>query len=185
MFHRITCNKECLARARVLRKRAHLKGFPEFLYFPACEECLPSVFSRRRMKKDVSTCNVKIWGVEVNSTLTKSEIKNRICQSEDYNEESVKSLLKGILAEKQETKESERETREYEERKLIREFELERMKLSNSTDTISVPSTDLEGQGVNRRVNLRDLVPKFDAKNADINLFFEIFERQAKKEKSG
>ncbi|GFR11628.1 uncharacterized protein TNCT_126861 [Trichonephila clavata] len=36
---------------------------------------------------------------------------------------------------------------------------------------------------VNRRVNLKDLVHKFDAKNADINLFFEIFERQAKKEK--
>ncbi|GFR07559.1 SCAN box domain-containing protein [Trichonephila clavata] len=36
---------------------------------------------------------------------------------------------------------------------------------------------------VNRRVNLKDLVPKFDAKNADINLFFEIFEKQAKKEK--
>ncbi|GFV95895.1 uncharacterized protein TNCV_1729451 [Trichonephila clavipes] len=194
MFHRITCNKECLARARVLRKRAHLKGFPEFLYFPACEECLPSVFFPEKDEEDVSTCNVKQTkevllevaidlGVEVNSTLTKSEIKNRICQSEDYNEESVKSLLEGILAEKQETKESDRETREYEERKLIREFELERMKISNSTDTISVPSTDLEGQGVNRRVNLRDLVPKFDAKNADINLFFEIFERQAKKEK--
>ncbi|GFT50311.1 putative DD41D transposase [Trichonephila clavipes] len=66
---------------------------------------------------------------------------------------------------------------------VTKEFELERMKLSNSTDTISVSSTDLEGQGVNRRVNLRDLVPKFDAKNADINLFFEIFERQTKKEK--
>ncbi|GFU55046.1 uncharacterized protein TNCV_425541 [Trichonephila clavipes] len=124
-------------------------------------------------------------GVEVNSTLTKSEIKNRICQSEDYNEESVKSLLEGILAEKREARElkENRETREFEERKLIRAFELERMKLANSTDTISVASTDLEGQGVNRRVNLRDLVPKFNAKNADINLFFEIFERQAKKEK--
>ncbi|GFW05252.1 uncharacterized protein TNCV_3357711 [Trichonephila clavipes] len=122
-------------------------------------------------------------GVEVNSTLTKSEIKNRICQSEDYNEESVKSLLEGILAEKRETKESERETREFEERKLIKTFELERMKLANSTETISVSSTDLEGQGVNRRVILRELVPKFDAKNADINLFFETFERQAKKEK--
>ncbi|GFY22364.1 retrovirus-related Pol polyprotein from transposon 412 [Trichonephila clavipes] len=124
-------------------------------------------------------------GVEVNSTLTKSEIKNRICQSEDYNEESVKSLLEGILAENREARElkENRETREFEERKLIRAFELERMKLANSTDTISVASTDLEGQGVNRRVNLRDLVPKFDAKNADINLFFEIFERQAKKEK--
>ncbi|GFW60921.1 hypothetical protein TNCV_4871321 [Trichonephila clavipes] len=124
-------------------------------------------------------------GVEVNSTLTKSEIKNRICQSEDYNEESVKSLLEGILAEKREARElkENRETREFEERKLIRAFELERMKLANSTDTISVASTDLEGQGVNRRVNLRDLVPKFDAKNADINLLFGIFERQAKKKK--
>ncbi|GFT65462.1 hypothetical protein TNCV_2324731 [Trichonephila clavipes] len=122
-------------------------------------------------------------GVEVNSTLTKPEIKNIICQSEEYNEESVKSLLEGILAVKWETKESERETREYEERKLIGVFELERMKLSNSMGTISVSLTDLEGQGVNRRVNLRDLVPKFDAKNADINLFFEIFERQARKEK--
>ncbi|GFR28691.1 uncharacterized protein TNCT_481671, partial [Trichonephila clavata] len=49
--------------------------------------------------------------------------------------------------------------------------------------TISVSSADLEGQGGNRRVNLRDLVPKLDIKNADINLFSEIFERQAKKEK--
>ncbi|GFU74751.1 hypothetical protein TNCV_2431411 [Trichonephila clavipes] len=91
-------------------------------------------------------------GVEVNSTLTKSEIENRICQSEDYNEESVKSLLEGILAEKREARElkENRETREFEERKLIRAFELERMKLANSTDTISVASTDLEGQGVNR-----------------------------------
>ncbi|GFV44322.1 hypothetical protein TNCV_4129901 [Trichonephila clavipes] len=72
-------------------------------------------------------------GVEVNSTLNKSEIKNIICQSEDYNEESVKSLLGGILAGKRETKESDRKTREYEEHKLIRAFELERMKLANST----------------------------------------------------
>ncbi|GFW33738.1 hypothetical protein TNCV_4051871 [Trichonephila clavipes] len=97
-------------------------------------------------------------------------------QREDYNEESVKSLL----AEKREAKElkENRETREFVERKLIRAFVLERMKLANSMDTISVSSTDFEGQGVNRRVNLRDLVPKFDAKKADINLFFEIFERQ-------
>ncbi|GFS97943.1 uncharacterized protein TNCV_2018811 [Trichonephila clavipes] len=115
-------------------------------------------------------------GVEVNSTLTKSEIKNRICQSEDYNEESVKSLLEGILVEK-------REARELKERQETREYELERLRLSNATETISVSSADLEGQGVNRRVNLKDLVPKFDAKNADINLFFEIFERQAIKEK--
>ncbi|GFY14911.1 uncharacterized protein TNCV_234611 [Trichonephila clavipes] len=115
-------------------------------------------------------------GVEVNSTLTLSEIKNRICQNEDYNEESVKSLLEGILAEK-------REARELKEKRETREYELEWLRLSNATETVSVSPADLEGQGVNRRVNLKELVPKFDAKNADINLFFEIFERQAKKEK--
>ncbi|GFW17130.1 hypothetical protein TNCV_2762541 [Trichonephila clavipes] len=43
------------------------------------------------------------------------------------------SLLEGILAGKRETRKSEPETREYEERKLIREFELQRLRaqLSN------------------------------------------------------
>ncbi|GFW93882.1 uncharacterized protein TNCV_4221621 [Trichonephila clavipes] len=76
-----------------------------------------------------------------------------------------------------------REARELKERQETREYELERLRLSNATETVSVSSADLEGQGVNRRVNSKDLVPKFDAKNADINLFFEIFERQAIKEK--
>ncbi|GFS72059.1 hypothetical protein TNCV_4213421 [Trichonephila clavipes] len=110
-----------------------------------------------KQTKEVLLEVAKELRVEIDITLPKIEFKKRICQSKYYDEESVKCLLEGILAEKRETKESEWETREYEERKLIREFELERMKLSNSTDTISVSSTDLEGQGVNRRVNLRDL----------------------------
>ncbi|GFV90681.1 uncharacterized protein TNCV_2223971 [Trichonephila clavipes] len=71
--------------------------------------------------------------VEINITLPKIEFKKRICQSKYYDEESVKCLLEGILAKKRETRESERETREYEERKLIREFELQRLRaqLSN------------------------------------------------------
>ncbi|GFW99775.1 hypothetical protein TNCV_3420041 [Trichonephila clavipes] len=91
---------------------------PAFRFFPEKDkEEVSSVF----------TCNVKQTkevllevaidlGVEVNSTLTKSEIKNRICQSEDYNEESVKSLLEGILAEK-------REARELKERQEARGIE--------------------------------------------------------------
>ncbi|GFY09428.1 retrovirus-related Pol polyprotein from transposon 412 [Trichonephila clavipes] len=86
----------------------------------------------------------------------------------------IKAVMEGILEEKE---------REFEERRQTREYELERLRLSNATETVSVSPADLEGQGVNRRVNLKDLVPKFDTKNADINLFFEIFERQAKKEK--
>ncbi|GFS48209.1 hypothetical protein TNCV_2296121 [Trichonephila clavipes] len=64
-------------------------------------------------------------GVEVHSTLTKSEIKNRICQSKYYDEESVKCLLEGILEEREK-----QEIKEYEERRLARERELE---IKNST----------------------------------------------------
>ncbi|GFS54695.1 retrovirus-related Pol polyprotein from transposon 412 [Trichonephila clavipes] len=145
-------------------------------------------------RKDVLLEVAKELRVEIDITLPKIEFKKRICQSEDYNEESVKSLLEGILAEKQEARElkerqeamelkERQEAREFKERQETREYELERLRLSNATETVSVSSADLKGQGVNRRVSLKDLVPKFDAKNADINLFFEIFERQAIKEK--
>ncbi|GFT52615.1 uncharacterized protein TNCV_3765191 [Trichonephila clavipes] len=113
-------------------------------------------------------------GVEVNGDQTKVEIKDMILQSDKNDMETTKAVMERILKEKE---------REFEERRQTREYELERLRLSNATETVNVSSADLEGQGVNRRVNLKDLVPKFDAKNADINLFFEIFERQAKKEK--
>ncbi|GFW78391.1 uncharacterized protein TNCV_1379371 [Trichonephila clavipes] len=64
-------------------------------------------------------------GVEVHSTLTKSEIKNRICQSKYYDEESVKCSLEGILEEEREKQ----EIKEYEERRLARERELERLRI--------------------------------------------------------
>ncbi|GFV35061.1 hypothetical protein TNCV_2031991 [Trichonephila clavipes] len=47
----------------------------------------------------------------------------RICQSDSYNEESVKCLLEGILEEIRE-----RENRQFEEHRLAREFELERLR---------------------------------------------------------
>ncbi|GFS98906.1 retrovirus-related Pol polyprotein from transposon 412 [Trichonephila clavipes] len=115
---------------------------------PACEECPRSAclpFFPEKDKEEVSVFSPAMLstmafllkqtkevllevaidlGVEVNSTLTKSEIKNRICQSEDYNEESVKSLLEGILAEKQEARElkERQEARELMERQEAREL---------------------------------------------------------------
>ncbi|GFU19760.1 retrovirus-related Pol polyprotein from transposon 297 [Trichonephila clavipes] len=160
---------------------------PAFRFFPEKDkEEVSSVFTCNvKKEKDVLLEVAKELRVEIDITLPKIEFKKRICQSEDYNEESVKSLLEGILVEKQEARElkERQEARELKERQETREYELERLRLSNATETVSVSSADLEGQGVNRRVNLKDLVPKFDAKNADINLFFEIFERQAIKEK--
>ncbi|GFU24783.1 uncharacterized protein TNCV_794041 [Trichonephila clavipes] len=84
---------------------------------PACEECPRSAclpfFPRRRIRKRFFQCfspamlskqrdivrGCDRFGVEVNSTLTKSEIKNRICQSEDYNEESVKKIAEIVAKE--------------------------------------------------------------------------------------
>ncbi|GFX86806.1 hypothetical protein TNCV_3750791 [Trichonephila clavipes] len=129
---------------------------------PACEECPRPSFFPEKDKEEVSsvfTCNVKCimafllrerkdvllevakeLRVEIDITLPKIEFKKRICQSEDYNEESVKSLLEGILAEKQEARElkerqearelkEKQEIKEYEERRLARERELERLRI--------------------------------------------------------
>ncbi|GFS74714.1 uncharacterized protein NPIL_676391 [Nephila pilipes] len=124
-----------------------------------------------KLKKDDMIEIAKELGIEAQNTFTKVEIMNKIIQSESYEEEIVKAVVEGVLEEKME------------ERRQIRKFELKRMRLANITDRTSVSTRGLEGQGVNRRVNLRDLVPKFDPKNADINSFFEIFEKIAKKRK--
>ncbi|GFW50922.1 uncharacterized protein TNCV_3592041 [Trichonephila clavipes] len=93
-----------------------------------------------KQTKDVLLEVAKELRVEIDITLPKIEFKKRICQSKYYDEESVKCLLEGILAEK-------REARELKERQETREYELERLRLSNATETVSVSSADLEGQG--------------------------------------
>ncbi|GFS47730.1 retrovirus-related Pol polyprotein from transposon 412 [Trichonephila clavipes] len=100
-------------------------------------KCLPSVFPEKD-KEEVSsvfTCNVKKLRIEFVRVKT--------------NEESVKSLLEGILAEKREARElkERQEAREWKERQETREYELERLRLSNATETVSVSSADLERQG--------------------------------------
>ncbi|GFT61121.1 hypothetical protein TNCV_4558481 [Trichonephila clavipes] len=76
--------------------------------------------SVKRERKDVLLEVAKELWVEIDITLPKIEYKKRICQSKYYDEESVKCLLEGILEEKWE---------EREVRKLIRELELERMRV--------------------------------------------------------
>ncbi|GFT80167.1 uncharacterized protein TNCV_2241411 [Trichonephila clavipes] len=76
-------------------------------------KCIMAFLLRER--KDVLLEVAKELRVEIDITLPKIEFKKRICQSKYYDEESVKCLLEGILAEKQETRENEWETREYEE----------------------------------------------------------------------
>ncbi|GFS86877.1 uncharacterized protein TNCV_215991 [Trichonephila clavipes] len=57
------------------------------------------------------------------------------------------------LKERQEARElkERREARELKERQETREYELERLRLSNATETVSVSSADLEGQGAGEK----------------------------------
>ncbi|GFT85988.1 uncharacterized protein TNCV_3256281 [Trichonephila clavipes] len=80
-----------------------------------------------RERKDVLLEVAKELRVEVDITLPKIEFKRRICQSKYYDKESVKCLLEGILEEKREEREKQ-EIKKFEERRLAREFELERLR---------------------------------------------------------
>ncbi|GFV16694.1 uncharacterized protein TNCV_4418811 [Trichonephila clavipes] len=81
-----------------------------------------------RERKDVLLEVAKELKVEIDITLPKIEFKKRICQSKYYDEESVKCLLEGILEEKREEREKQ-EIKEFEERRLARESELERLRV--------------------------------------------------------
>ncbi|GFX44912.1 uncharacterized protein TNCV_3429611 [Trichonephila clavipes] len=59
-------------------------------------------------------------GVDVNGDQTKVEIKDMILQNDKNDMETIKAVMEGILEEKE---------REVEERRQIREFELERMRI--------------------------------------------------------
>ncbi|GFW19402.1 hypothetical protein TNCV_1602961 [Trichonephila clavipes] len=85
-------------------------------------KCIMTFLLRER--KDVLLEVAKELRVEIDITLPKIEFKKRICQSKYYDEESVKCLLEGILEEEREK----REIKKFEERKLIREFELQRLR---------------------------------------------------------
>ncbi|GFT60407.1 hypothetical protein TNCV_4971731 [Trichonephila clavipes] len=91
-------------------------------------KCIMAFLLRER--KDVLLEVAKELRVEIDITLPKIEFKKRICQSKYYDEESVKCLLEGILEKKREEREEreKREIKKFEERKLIREFELQRLR---------------------------------------------------------
>ncbi|GFT61869.1 hypothetical protein TNCV_4914611 [Trichonephila clavipes] len=81
-----------------------------------------------RERKDVLLEVAKELRVDIDITLPKIEFKKIICQNKYYDEESVKCLLECILEEKREEREKQ-EIKEFEERRLARELELERMRV--------------------------------------------------------
>ncbi|GFX14935.1 uncharacterized protein TNCV_1486761 [Trichonephila clavipes] len=103
-----------------------------------CPPCIMAFLLRER--KDVLLEVAKELRVEIDITFSKIEFKKRICQSKYYDEESVKCLLEGILEEKREEREK-WEIKKFEERKLIRELELQRLRaqLRKRTADVSEP----------------------------------------------
>ncbi|GFV68550.1 uncharacterized protein TNCV_3130051 [Trichonephila clavipes] len=73
-----------------------------------------------RLKKGDLLEVARELGVEVNGDQTKVEIKDMILQNDKNDMETIKAVMEGILEEKE---------REFEERRQIREFELERMRI--------------------------------------------------------
>ena len=61
-------------------------------------------------------------------------------------------------------------------------FELEKIKIQFSFETMSLTSNSGVNEIAPKKVNFKDLVPRFDSKQIDVTLFFMIFQRQAEKE---
>ena len=125
------------------------------------------------------------------------EIIDAIISAGDYDEDTGKAFLDRILEELKSEKDRlereelrlekdrlEREKQiEREELEKTRQFELEKLKLQSLGETSSNISARSVQEIMPRKINLKDLVPKFDPKHIDITLFFMIFERQAAREK--
>lgn len=126
-------------------------------------------------------------GEEVSEDLKVIELKRKIVDSENYEEEFVKNLCESTVNARieRENLEKEMRDREYEllKQEKDREFELEKKRLEleclkakqgiDSNSSTSVIDTTFSQ-------NFQKLMPKFNSKTDDISLFLEIFERQVK-----
>jgi len=143
----------------------------------------------KRQKKSILRLLAAEFGLEVSDSALVKDIIKDISEASDYDEETAKAFLDRILEEESARLElAERERlekiaeRERLEKLAERDFELERLRLTSAAERNSFASASGSSEEGSRRVNLKDLVPKFDPKVIDIALFFMIFERQAKKE---
>ncbi|GFS93337.1 hypothetical protein TNCV_2697911 [Trichonephila clavipes] len=133
---------------------------------PACEECPRSAclpfFSRRRIRKRFpvfSPAMLRIEFVRV-KTITKNRLK--VCWRVSWRKKREARELK-----------ERQEARELKERQETRAYELERLRLSNATETVSVSSADLEGQGAIKKKVAEDrwvsqLIPLLPIEIAEI-----------------
>ena len=126
-----------------------------------------------------------------------SEIIKAITNAKDFDEEACRDYLERIEGEGKSKREADKsklkleKKRESEKLKLEHEagmeqerlnFELEKIKIQFSFETMSLTSNSGVNEIAPKKVNFKDLVPRFDSKQIDVTLFFMIFQRQAEKE---
>lgn len=118
-------------------------------------------------------------GIETQDSDTNKALVKKIAEASDYDEELTNAFAERIKTDLEIAEEREIKRRE---RQREQEFELQKLKISCSLENESVRSESGVASSDNRkRVNLKDLVPKFDIKSLDATLFFALFEKQAKR----
>ncbi|GBM78052.1 hypothetical protein AVEN_72037-1, partial [Araneus ventricosus] len=111
--------------------------------------------------------------------------------SPDFEEEFVRGCLEEIVRQREELKAQAQaeaaelkaqaeaaELKRIEALRQEREFELEKMRISNAAEVNSVASTRSENS--KNRLSLKNLMQKFDAQVSDISMYLALFERQAR-----
>ena len=122
------------------------------------------------------------FGVQITSGDTIIKIIKKIEASEDYDKETALNQIKFIhddrerkLAEEKEQREREFEQTEKENSRL---FELEKLRITQASETASLASTVIEKTP---KILLKNIMPCFDPDNSDMSLYLTLFERHARK----
>ncbi|GBN06840.1 hypothetical protein AVEN_147313-1 [Araneus ventricosus] len=119
-------------------------------------------------------------GIEVSTNDKKIDICKKVKDSPDFEEEFVRGCLEEIVRQREELKAQAEaaELKRIESLRQEREFELEKMRISNAAEVNSVASTRSENS--KNRLSLKNLMQKFDAQVSDISMYLALFERQAR-----
>ncbi|GBO09112.1 hypothetical protein AVEN_140630-1 [Araneus ventricosus] len=139
-------------------------------WWPATERTNPSATTRR------SEHHTEMSWITVN-------ILKKIKESPDYDADFALDTIKCIREEKEiEEKRLERqEATRLAEAAQIREYELEKLRLTQSNDTASVRSNASNGSQNYRIPSIKSVLSPFDPEKSDVSLFLTVFKRQAEK----
>ncbi|GBM50613.1 hypothetical protein AVEN_6453-1 [Araneus ventricosus] len=121
-------------------------------------------------------------GIEISTNDKKIDICKKVKDSPDFEEEFVRGCLEEIARQREELKAQAQaeapELKRIESLRQEREFELEKMRISNAAEVNSVASTRSENR--KNRLSLKNLMQKFDSQVSYISMYLALFERQAR-----